>query len=215
MNQNTRKYFESYALFSLVNNYDSMLEKMEKSDKPDLQSQYLNIGIEVTESINKKKGNERFHLNRFFGRNLSPNEVLRLSNETEALKGKVEIIAGLAVYSHYDGLFDTSIIFDAIRKSIIDKTSKLNKNYKIFKNNWLYIFSGTSLVEKYDLEIIYNSWPVDDVIHNFDRIFINCYDRIFVVDKNKIITIIQLSDAEQRRLNRISRESSSCLETNK
>ena len=205
-------YSEIYAFLSLVYFYDKQLKCLSLSDKPDLQSESLDIGIEVTESISKKYGNERFHINQIFGQKLSANEVLILSKRVKAINGKVRIIAGFATYSHHSGLFDTSTIFEKIRESIHLKSDKLNKNYRIFKDNWLYIFTNTSLIEKNDLQTVFDYWPITYLNRNFSQLFVNCIDRIFVIEQNGIIFQILLTDLDLKDLKMKSIEFDGCIQ---
>ncbi|MBI9011243.1 MAG: hypothetical protein JEZ08_03365 [Clostridiales bacterium] len=58
----SKDFFEKYAILSLVRFYDSNLKVMltdEKSyEKPDFQSRDLGVGIEVTEAITSKYGEQ-------------------------------------------------------------------------------------------------------------------------------------------------------------
>ncbi len=55
----SKKYMEMYALLSLVYCYDKSLSVLKEGEKPDWQSHDLNIGLEITEALEKNDGRKR------------------------------------------------------------------------------------------------------------------------------------------------------------
>lgn len=197
----SKENFEKYAILSLIRFYDpnlqSMLSTDKKHEKPDFQSGELGIGIEVTEAISEKQGEERFIINNYFGKGLD-GETVKAESEKRfgnKIRGKISVQNGVAVYSKYDGMFDTSEYMDSISNSILRKMEKLNNHYEIFNENWLYVFTHTSLIEIADIEVVCWNWFSNSGL-NFDKIFLNCMNNIYSVDSTGNIVVIKIDNSD-------------------
>ena len=190
-NKYSKKYFEGYAFNSLALCYDKRLIDIccdaVKDESPDFQIETLYLGIEVTEAITNIQGEQRFIINQYFGEGLSAKKIIKDSTRRfgKKIKGKIHSIDGIAAYSENPSLYDTSIHLDKLCESIRLKTKKLNENYKLFKENWLYVFSGTGLLKVDDIDIMQAELHslISQYQNQFNKIFINCFDTIFIIDK--------------------------------
>lgn len=189
---------EKYAFISLSLCYDKRLADMNyidiKKESPDFQiqdeSKNLSIGIEITEALNNLQGEERFVKNRYFGKNIPADKIIADITKRFGKKigKKFRNIDNTAVYSYNDKLFDIDIFIEELKNSIIEKTGKLD-NYKIFNNNWLYVFSRTSLLNIDDIKKLISAVEI-----KFDKIFINCIDKIFIIDTSKNVSYVNLNN---------------------
>ncbi len=177
----TKEYYEAYAKISLIDIYNPRLNnaKILGVESPDIQDDSNDIGIEVTRSSTNTECMADAIANNFFNRNLSLSSLKKeVSAKFKTFQGEIGQIDGVNYVSPSKGLTDTKIELDNIKKSIKIKSRKFQKNYKKFQENDLYIFTGDSFIEKYDIEDIMKD---KDVYANpFDTIFINCIDKIFV-----------------------------------
>jgi hypothetical protein len=56
MQRYNKKYTEHYARLALMSYYDPKYEALEVTESPDLQSEPLGVGIEVTQAISNMEG---------------------------------------------------------------------------------------------------------------------------------------------------------------
>lgn len=181
----SKTYFEIYAKKTLEYCYnDSWLDKLEsKREKPDLQSEELDIGIEVTRTLQTREGNINHIFNEFINKNKDFNIM---KYEIESLGGEISKIGNSTVMSPTKGLCDFKNHIDDLVESIKVKTIEKLPNYKKFSKNMLYIFTETALFNKDDITKTFNVLNQELPKENpkFDLYFINCIDKMFVVDVN-------------------------------
>lgn len=58
-------------------------------------------------------------------------------------------------------------------------------HYKIYNENDLYVFTGNSTLNICDIQEVIDN--LQNVKIPFDKIFINCIDKIFILNKNDIL----------------------------
>lgn len=178
---NLTKYFEEIAKEKLSCFVDERFKRLELKDKPDLQSEELNIGIEVTRCLNKKDKNKEDEedegateafVRETFGSNMPFEERKEIMRNTHA--------SGV-LYQSNDGkviahcmLQDPKKKMETIRESIKEKGVK-SKGYKKFKTNCLYLFVNMQFDECEIRDIIDG---VDDNL--FDYLFIDIEDGVYV-----------------------------------
>lgn len=198
-------FFERYAILSLVRFYNSdlkvMLSENENYEKPDFQSKDLGIGIEVTEAITTNQGEQRFIVNEYFGKGL---DGVTIKEEAEKrfgkrIKGRIKVHDGFTEYREFDGMVNTSRYLDMAAISILEKTVKLNSLYEVFNANWLYVFIHTSILNVDDIKERSTEWFSDDK-RNFDKIILNCIDKLFIVDNASKISVVSIDESGLRKL---------------
>lgn len=209
----SKEYFERYALNSLINHYDSNLSILEKSESPDYKSDKLDLGIEVVKAINN--GEQTSLSNEILDKDIPSKDKLKeFKKKFKKDKGqqvkllKDEYGNECIMFSDTTGLYDFNLIIDLIVKAINKKTYMLNNGYDKFKNNWLYIYSQSACLNKYDIESLMKKLNLSSPIF-FDKIFINCTDRIFIIhiDVNEsYIQTINLNESDLSFLKTISLE---------
>ena len=204
-----KNFYEKYAILSLSTCYDKQLLELKnlenKRESPDYQSAKLDIGIEVTEAITTKQGDHRFIINQYFGQGLRGEEVKEAAEKRfPQIIGRISVYSSVAIYSEHDGLSDFSVHIKLIKQSIVQKTKKLNSGYTLFARNWLYIFAHVCL-ELFDidriLEEIHHDQPRD-----FDKVFINCIDRLYVISNYSKIETIEVENETLRQIKKAAFE---------
>ena len=146
------------------------------TEKPDLQNNIDNVGVEVTQAITNHQGLTKSLVDQYFGKNLSGKDIvekIKLNNKKGKFKGDVFEVNDVAVISPSIGLTDTHNHILVLLESIFDKSEKY-KFYRKFAFNGVYCFTGTPFIDSdnYDeIEIACKKSP-------FQMVFINCVDRI-------------------------------------
>ena len=191
----TKDYMEWYVLLRLIHCYDKKLRPMMdgKSENPDCQSESLDIGLEITEALELDDGRIRHVINQYFGQGL----------DGQMIKDQVE--KKYPEYSHLVDVVENTACFslsgDMLPKiermiiSFVRKTKTLNGHYKRFGQNWLYVFAS-ELFMNFDLPKVYQAYQKRTAQYpiQFDKVFINAYDRIFVLGPDGLNEEIPISE---------------------
>ena len=194
-NKYTTRYFEKYALLSLKHCSELSPSDFVLSESPDLQSKPLDIGIEVTRAIWAEDVRASL-IEEYFDRVLNGDNS-KIWSLYPRLRDLV-VIDSVAVHrlERSSKRPDFKIHIQPISQSIITKTVKLNKNYRIFSDNALYIFSFNDNISKDSVlkEIELADENTSRLKHKYQYIYINTIDEILVYDrKTKSISSYPLS----------------------
>lgn len=199
-NNNGNQYFEHYAKITLVDYYIFDKDSLIVRDKPDLQSERLDYGIEVTQAIlqtearcNDLKCAVRLSLSEYE------------SIDEEISEGEKSFYAALRA-----GESLKNIRIDLIRERIADKLEKLNHNYRIFSTNALYIFAETARLKNNDFEkiIAYIRAAHSEHTVGYDIYFLNCISKLCIYDsKEDRIDSIHIPTSDLRALKRKAQRS--------
>lgn len=194
-----KKYFEPYALLTLIKCFGYNIEDILDQDVecPDWQSDKLDLGIEVTEAKNPMDGQLDFIIDKYFNKGLSGRKI------QNAVKKEYPKYGHLFRYKRNISYCTVPISYsdeiNKIAKAITEKTEKLNKNYKVFKNNWLYIFAGIELYCE-DIPKILSLTKTDEKGIQYDKIFINVIDKILVINRDGFIEEVEVDNKTLKEL---------------
>ena len=168
MNKYDKHYYERYAELTLYNVFPEWESHFTRSDRPDLQNEIDDIGVEVTSSTPSKIREIQSYGTKLLGGIVS-------SDEEKKFRGKLFLTPKKVAYafSPTKGLLNVDISPQII-SAISQKCSKWN-GYKEYSRRGLYIFSGTSLVDEEMLEKVEKS----EAFSFFQMVFINTIDRIY------------------------------------
>ena len=195
-NKYGKRYFEEYAILSLVMCYDrrlqSLLEAEFHAESPDFQDFCINLGIEVTRAETKRYGEYSAVINHYFGKGNKP-EFIQQEIKRRFPKFSDNIFIDGDTFAFYEECDTKAIIID-LKKSISEKLQKLNSGYKVFEQNWLYIFSGTSVLNEEDMNLMNKETKSYQI--QFNKIFVNCFDRIYILENYELIQTVFLSNEE-------------------
>ena len=181
------RYFEKYAKLSLACCYDpswDLLTCGEGVESPDLQSDALDVGVEVTRAISSEEGAAQKVLQEYFQSETA--QDWKWSRAYPDLRGETELLEAVVAVSAFNGKYSFKIHLQNLNRAIETKTKKLNKNYKHFKTNGLYIFTFTTdwSREKVQRAVRAASSTAEYDIQ-YDILFINCIDKIYAVDMQR------------------------------
>ena len=164
----------------------------------------LDLGVEVTRAYTPQQNEYLPIVNNYFGKNCDPkiainNIKTRFVNKSHSFR----IINKTLVY--FSGCYDTQIYINELQKRINEKSKLLNRVYKVFRNNWLYLFAGSSVIHETDIANL-SSKEMKSYQIQFNRIFINCFDRIYIVENNELIQAISLNEEELTQIKKMALE---------
>lgn len=124
---------EQYAL-NVIYKLDLVkIKDFKPSEMPDWYSPANNIGLEVTENITPLEGERRKTLNNAYKNKISYGELVK-SDKKQRLKNRLYKLDGTDNYIYVDVKKNPSIE-PCIRK----KLEKLNDNFNVYPQNWLFI----------------------------------------------------------------------------
>lgn len=172
----SKNYFEKYAALTLSKVLNISSEYIIQDDRPDLRIPTHNFGIEVTQA-------------------LTPEEAVA------DIKKPLYKILKLNPFDHKDK--DLEFVISKINNALERKEEK-SKNYEIYLNNGLYIFSHCHNLPK---QMLFDYFQQQNLNNSFyQHIFVNCIDHIYhyYCTEHKITTInysiIELSQMNQEAL---------------
>lgn len=184
----TKEYYEAYAKISLIDIYNKKLvsAKIINKESPDIQDNLNNIGIEVTLSSSNIECITNSISNNLFNKGYKLLELKnKISEKYKSFNGSIGQVDNINYISPYKGLINTSTFLENIKKCIVKKSELFYDHYKIYSENDLYIFTGNATLDIYDIQKVIDN--LQNVKIPFNKIFINCMDKLFICDKNNII----------------------------
>ena len=165
---------ECLAKVILENCIDSKYSKLQIKDKPDLQSEELNIGVEVTVSV-PQVDREIERLASDISYNANANKLYCI-DRIKQLNGKYESKYGIVTHP------TKSHSFKPILNAINGKLKKINKGgYTEFKEMELYIRDDNLILEQ-ELDMLYSM--IEEIQNLYDRNF----NKVFIYIPSYLIT---------------------------
>ena len=147
MTKHDTYYYERYAKLTLEKSFPEWKSHFSKVDRPDLQNESENIGIEVTSSTPSQIREADSYGMKLLGKKVADEEekkfwgYLFLSPERVAM-----------AYSATKGSVDSDISPQIIAAIAHKRDVWIEKGYKDFQIRGVYIFTGTSIIDSEMLE---------------------------------------------------------------
>jgi len=182
-------FFEIYAMLSLCKYFNLSEKKMQKTERPDWIYDEQKIGIEVTRAIPSRWAQfdnmvEEYIFNKEDDQNFLKHEI----------PGYIDDSYKRAAYVPGEDELDLKIVLDELINRIAIKEHKKEK-YIECNENWLYVFAATCMINEYEIGRL-----IKKIEHVYDKIFINTQDKIFLVNIDRVVDIISLSDKDMKNL---------------
>lgn len=184
----SKEYYEVYAKISLIDIYNKELisAKIINCESPDIQDEKNNIGIEVTRSSSNTECIADSISNNLFNNSYKLDELKsKIKEKYKSFNGSIEQIDNFTYISPYKGLTNISTTLENIKNRIIKKSKLFYNHYKKYNENDLYIFTGNSTLNISDMKKVIDN--LQNIKIPFDKIFINCIDKIFIWNKKSIV----------------------------
>lgn len=193
----TKEFDEILAKLILTNCVDKKNDKLKviKKERPDIQSEELNVGIEVTRAIPSIEGQANSISAHNFGKNKKYNEIIENTEKYyKTFNGEINNCNGATTLSATKGLITIKSRIDCLIKSIKEKTSNLNEKYKVFDENHLFVYSD-EIIDDFDIIEVLKNVPlyVNNYRIKYNKIYVYCYmnePELIIWDNGKIKTII-------------------------
>lgn len=177
-----KNFYEKYALASMKFFYGKDLKNFVHSECPDLQNEKNSIGVEVTRGISEYEGKFSRLAIECMEKNLPLEERFSKANRMfrDNFLGVIHENNAFVIADPENGDNSYELHIRQIVDKIKIKVDKLEKLYKKFETNNLYVFSEFPLKSKH-------IWILADLLNaenlvQYDLYFINALDRIYVIN---------------------------------
>lgn len=174
------RWEECFAKVVLENIFPDEIKDLQIFDRPDLQNERINLGIEVTSSISK----ESYEISEL------TSKISYYEKNAEYFKERIKILGGKydnGITIHPARHKDLNVIYGAIQS----KLEKLNNdNYKIFNNNYLFIRDDNFILKEELNEIL---MKIKNIQENYD----NKFQKIFVYIPESICVFNMIDSKSQ------------------
>lgn len=182
MNMYDKEFYEKYAKASLKFFYEEIHKNFFLSECPDIQNDIDNIGIEVTRGISEYSGKFSRLANECLEQNLPLEQRFSRANRMfrKNFLGVIHESNAFVIADPQNGEDYYELHIRQIIEKVKIKIEKLDKLYKKYEWNCLYVFSEYPFKSK-------QIWVLADLmnaekLNQYDIYFINALDRLFVIN---------------------------------
>ena len=173
------KYFyEKVSKDTLAAFVDEKIAFFLNLDRPDIQSENKEIGIEVTRGMTTYEGNAQSFFNQYFKRDNSTEFLINKMKKMKIKYGEIITFQGTNVraFSPYSGLISMMKKKKQVGNSIVSKINSFKTYNKNFKSKRVYVFCGW-VYELHDNKDIIN---FIENYYDIDILYFDCMDRIYI-----------------------------------
>ena len=166
---------------------------LKKSERPDFISKRRELGMEVTRAAIEEWAQQEADMNRQFGDEM-PGEAVEQSILSDC--DCDDTIANGAEDDEGEGLFELprdvkEMHIGRIIERIEDKTQAL-REYRLCRENWLYIFSETTGLERTDLLRVQAFFDTQEGTLLFDKVLVKVGCQLYVFVRGEELSEITL-----------------------
>ena len=182
------RFFEEYARITLEDIVPSIEGEFVVSDRPDIQNEKSEIGIEVTISIEQSIAEREAFGEKYLGQKISPEIKERFQGELYTDNEKV------IAYSPTKGAFIQDS-YKFVKESVKAKEKKAAQYRERFSKVGLYVFCPSGYIDEFDPTIIR-----EECLSKYDFLIINIGERIMAVSKTPLVpsTVIKVNRERMR-----------------
>lgn len=189
----SKLYVEYYAKLHTDRAMRLWPSYLRKNERPDFVSKHRELGLEVTRAAIEEWAQQEADMNRQFG-NEMPGEAVEQAIlaecETGAIADGMEDGEPLSLFELPQDVKDMHI--GRIIERIMDKTAAM-KSYQTCRENWLYIFSETSGLDREDMLRIQSFVDAQTDSPQFDKVLIKVGCQLFVLVQGEPLSEVALS----------------------
>lgn len=171
-------YNEIYAITVLKYFWRGYKKGFIKWESPDWYNSRIDFGVEVSQALLPKDGQEESFLSNYLGKRksqLPPNAFERFGSRLYFYNDRLWALLD-------DGTSEISYQ-EKIRTRFQSKLQKLNKNYRQCRTNSLYLFAHTELSEEEAKEAAKELRAMQkDKLFRFDLVFLDCKTAVYVLN---------------------------------
>jgi hypothetical protein len=192
----SKLYVEYYAKLHAERAMRLWPLRLDKSERPDFITKKLEIGMEVTRAAIEQWAQQEADMNRAFGDEM-PGEAVE---QTILADCDSETIADGEESPLFELPLDVKEMhIGRIIERITDKT-KMLREYRLCRENWLYVFSETTGIDREDMLRVQLFVDVQEELLRFDRILVKVGCLLYVLKRGEELTHIELSGRTLLRL---------------
>ena len=206
-------YVEYYAKLHAERAMRLWPMRLVKSERPDFISKHGELGMEVTRAAIEEWAQQEADLNREFGDEM-PGEAVEQTILADC--DCDDTIANGAEDTEAESLFELprdvkEMHIGRIIERIDDKTKAL-KEYRRFRENWLYVFSETTGLERNDMLRVQAFFDAQEGTPLFDKVLVKVGCQLYVLVRGEELSEITLRSrtllSMHRRARRLSLQAS-------
>ncbi len=202
----SKLYVEYYAKLHTERAMRLWPMRLVKSERPDFITKRGEIGMEVTRAAIEEWAQQEADMNRHFGEDM-PGEAVEqiILSDCDC----DDAIANGAEDGEEEGLFELprdvkEMHVGRIIERIEDKTKAL-KEYRLCRENWLYVFSETTGLEREDVQRIQTFFDVQDGARLFDKVLVKVGCQLYVLVRGEELSEITLRSRSMLAMHRRAR----------
>ena len=190
----SKLYVEYYAKLHTERAMKLWPMRLVKSERPDFITKRGELGMEVTRAAIEEWAQQEADMNRHFGDEM-PGEAIE--QDILADCDCDDTIANGAEEDEGESLFELphdvkEMHIGRIMERIDDKTKAL-KEYRLCRENWLYIFSETTGLEREDLLRVQAYFNAQESALLFDKVLVKVGCELYVRVRGETLSAITLS----------------------
>lgn len=202
----SKLYVEYYAKLHTERAMRLWPMRLMKNERPDFITKRGEIGMEVTRAAIEEWAQQEADMNRHFGEDM-PGEAVEQIILADC--DCDDAIANGAEDGEEEGLFELprdvkEMHVGRIIERIEDKTKAL-KEYRLCRENWLYVFSETTGLEREDVQRIQTFFDVQDGTRLFDKVLVKVGCQLYVLVRGEELSEITLRSRSMLAMHRRAR----------
>ena len=202
----SKLYVEYYAKLHTERAMKLWPMRLVKSERPDFISKHGEIGMEVTRAAIEEWAQQEADMNRHFGDEM-PGEAVE--QDILADCDCDDTIANGAEDGEEESIFELpkdvkEMHIGRIIERIEDKTRAL-KEYTLCRENWLYIFSETTGLEREDVLRVQSFFDAQMGDMLFDKVLVKVGCELYVLVRGEPLSEITLSSRAMMAMHRRAR----------
>jgi len=201
----SKLYVEYYAKLHAERAMKLWPLRFVKSERPDFVTRHGEIGLEVTRAAIEEWAQQEADMNRAFGDEM-PGEAIE---QTILADCEEDAIANNSEDGEENILFELppdvkDMHIGRVMERIADKTKALTE-YRLCKENWLYVFSETTGLDRDDMQRVQAFVDAQTEELRFDKILIKVGCLLYVSCRGEELSEVALSASSLMRIHRTAR----------
>ncbi len=197
----SKLYVEYYAKLHAERAMRLWPLRLDKSERPDFISKKLELGMEVTRAAIEEWAQQEADMNRAFGSEMPGDAV----EQTILADCDSDAIANGGEFPLFELPTDVKEMhIGRVIERISDKT-KMLKEYRLCRENWLYVFSETTGIDRDDMLRVQLFVDEQEQQLLFDRILVKVGCLLYVLQRGEELTHVELSSRTMMRMHRQAR----------
>jgi len=201
----SKLYVEYYAKLHAERAMKLWPMRFAKNERPDFITKHGEIGMEVTRAAIEEWAQQEADMNRTFGDEM-PGEAIEQTIladcEDDAIASGTKDGEELPLFELPPDVKEMHI--GRVMERIGDKTAAL-KEYRLSKENWLYVFSETTGIDRTDMLRVQAYVDAQQGELLFDKVLVKVGCLLYVLCRGEELTSIELGGRTLYRLHRHAR----------